>query len=99
MKCTLCSISCIAGRNSPSKIAEGVQQGQVPQLYNGHGAMKHPPESPLTVQHVPILNSWSSQCERAEQVVIPFIALLSVWIFTQRLCMALVYFQNAWEGG
>ena len=98
MKCVLCSISCIAGGDSPSKIAEGVRQGQVPQLCNGHGAMKHTPALRLTMQHVPILNSWSSRCERAERVVILFIALLSVWIFTQRLCVALVYFQHAWEG-
>lgn len=41
-------------------------EGQVPQLCNGYSAMKHPPESPLTVHHVPILNSWSSHCERAQ---------------------------------
>lgn len=61
--------------------------------------MKHPPEPPLTVPHNPILSSWSGGCERAERVVIPFITLLSVWNFTPRFCVALVYFQNAWESG
>lgn len=98
MKCVLCSFFCEAGRVSPSKTAEGVCQGQVPWLCSGHGAMNHP-ESPLTMQHIPSLNSWSSRCERAEQAGIPFIALLSVWTFTQRLCVALVDFLTAWERG
>jgi len=72
-------------------------EGQAPQLCNSHRAANHPTEPPLIVQHVPILNSWSSWCEREERGVILFLTLLSVSIFPQRLCVALVYFQNAWE--
>lgn len=35
----------------------------------------------------------------AEWVVMPFISLLSVWIFTQGLCTAPLYIQNAEVGG